>query len=91
MNKHIVCAANMHRVTGEIVIGIRHWDTIMRNTVKRGNHGGWDISWSSAKQGFIDQFGTFYDRQAAWLIAEKNGQIKRTTGKEGTLYSEDLY
>jgi hypothetical protein len=48
--------------------------------------------WLSADQGFIDQYGVFVDRQKAFRIAEKNGQVRfgRYYSK-GTLYSEDLY
>lgn len=42
-------------------------------------------------QGFIDQYGKFYDREEAWCVAEKNGQIIRDCGCPGELYSENLY
>lgn len=56
------------------------------------------------EQGFVDQFGKFYNRTEAWKIADKNGQILRPTGWEkipnprkanvgddGCLFSENLY
>jgi hypothetical protein len=45
------------------------------------------------EQGFIDQYGKFYSRKAAWKIAEKEGQIIRRCGgdEDGTLWSENLY
>ena len=43
------------------------------------------------EQGFIDQFGNFYNRQEAWIIAEKHKQIKPDYSIKGTLFSEDLY
>ena len=46
-------------------------------------------------QGFVDQYGEFFDRCEAWKIAEREGQILRRCGgdgaKGGTLYSENLY
>lgn len=51
---------------------------------------------SKRESGFIDQHGAFYDRAAAWVIAERNGQIRkdrfeRMNFESGTLYSEHLY
>lgn len=47
---------------------------------------------AGATQGFIDQHGNFYTRDAAWTIAYDNHQIIRDTSKcVGTLYSEHLY
>jgi hypothetical protein len=45
------------------------------------------------EQGFIDQYGKFYSRKAAWKIAEKEGQIIRRCGGDegGVLCSENLY
>ena len=43
------------------------------------------------EQGFVDQYGRFYTREEAWVIAEKNGQIKNHVSTPGTLYSECLY
>jgi hypothetical protein len=93
----IVCAAIHKR--GNIICGVRHFDGIMRATLNATGetHVGWD-------QGFVDQFGTFYSREDAWKIADKNGQIRRPTGledfahsrpanvgDEGMLFSENLY
>jgi hypothetical protein len=82
----IVCAANKHKDSGVIFCGARHFDDLMRGQIKAANY-----PFASYDQGFIDQFGRFYDRKEAWKIAEKNGQIKRISGTRGTLYSEDLY
>ena len=98
----IVCAANKH-TDGAIVIGVRHYCPVMREAIDIRNK---DLSyfdyedWSDSDQGFIDQFGDFYDRQTAWLIACKANQIFRLVGgqtKEDLLrtdvelYSENLY
>lgn len=82
----IVCAANKHKETGTIFCGARHFDNPMRGQIKAAGY-----KFTGYEQGFIDQFGRFYDRKEAWIIAEKNGQIKRISGTKGTLYSEDIY
>ena len=54
-------------------------------------------SHDSEEQGFVDQFGNFYSREEAWIIAVTNGQIIRRVGGdmsldgEGKLFSENLY
>lgn len=82
----IVCAANRKRFTGEVVLGIRHWDAFMRNLDTEGD---------PVEQGFITNRGEFVDRHTAWCIAEEAGQIIRRVGGDtangGTLYSENLY
>lgn len=91
----IVCAANRH-ADGTIVCGARHFDMIMRRQIdaqvetglaklpvigKRIRHKRW-IKWGQADQGFIDQFGRWYDRVTA-------GEI--FFGQPLPLFSEDLY
>lgn len=39
-------------------------------------------------QGFTDQYGNFYDRKEAYVIAKAAGQIIREDHCPGTLYSE---
>ena len=82
----IVCAANRKRFTGEIVLGIRHWDAFMRHLETEGD---------PVDQGFIDNHGNFLSRTEAWKVAETAGQIIRRVGGDdsngGTLYSENLY
>jgi hypothetical protein len=82
----IVCAANRKRFTGEVVLGIRHWDAFMNHLDTEGD---------PFDQGFIDNKGAFLSRTEAWTIAEAAGQIIRRVGGDdtngGTLYSENLY
>lgn len=91
---YIVCAANI-MPDGTMFIGARHWDELMSqqadNYLKANDKP--DHFVAVAEQGFIDQWGTFYDRGDAWLIAERNGQIRKTgPGFSGPdLYSENLY
>lgn len=86
MEERIVCAANRKRFTGEIVLGIRHWDSFMHHLDTEGD---------PVDQGFITNKGRFLDRQEAWKIAEAAGQIIRRVGGDdidgGTLFSECLY
>ena len=93
----IVCAAI--RKSGHIIAGARHFDSIMRAQIKAMNEtfGDWE-------QGFIDQYDVFLTRDEAWLIADKQGQIRRPYGLEreytprpanvgdtGMMFSENLY
>ena len=57
------------------------------------------------QQGFVDQYGTFLSREEAWVIADREGQIRMydpaghgptiprvaNQGDKQTLFSEDLY
>lgn len=84
MEERIVCAANRKSFTGEIVLGLRHYDSFMRQQDTEGD---------PVDQGFMTNKGRFVDRQEGWSIACKNKQIVRRVGgdeaKGGTLYSEN--
>ena len=92
----IVCAAmkiKLSKVNDErelIICSPRHWDTIAHAQFNQI-----DDSFYKSKeaQGFVDQFGNFYDRAEAFEIAEKNGQIVKKSGNPSSkiLFSEDLY
>lgn len=88
--KKIVCAATMYAVNNEVIViaDARH---MFRNQVGilKFLHD-LDIEIREIEQGFIDQFGQFYDRQKAFDIAEAAGQIVGTVYGR-TLYSENLY
>jgi hypothetical protein len=95
----IVCAANLY---GEVlVVGPRHCDSVMRRQIDVLDANAFlkdCYPWKSETreiQGFIDQFGDFYNRQEAWKIAAANGQIIKRCGGDtangGTLFSENLY
>lgn len=88
----IVCAANMLE-DGTVIIGVRHFDHLMHQQIQHylKANGLKNINSSKTIQGFVDQFGTFYDREEAYVIAERNNQIIRDHDKVGTLYSEHLY
>jgi hypothetical protein len=84
----VVCAALRK---GEVIIcGARHFDSIMRSTIRVLSN-----DYRGYEQGFIDQTGKFLTRVEAWKVAEANGQIRRRCGNDtsdgGTLFSENLY
>lgn len=88
--KHIkpwmVCAACRHR--GYIITGARHFDTVMRKQVD--NYNGL-TSYSNWEQGFIDQWGRFYNRVDAMKAVKESGQpfnAERNGGNGEELYSE---
>lgn len=92
MKNRIICAANRHKTTHDILLGIRHWDTFMQCERKHLLDPGKNADW---EQGFIDRMGYFHHRTEAWKIAVEAGQIIRRCGGDeadgGTLYSENLY
>ncbi len=93
----IVCAAIRHG-DGRMLLGARHWDLPMHSAVKAMDDvdmrasGPWN-GWESAEQGFVDQHGTFYTREQAWIIALANGQLdpKYAMDSKTILISEDIY
>lgn len=93
-NQRIVCAAN-RLPDGHVILGARHWDKFMHQAADAHlGHMGLqeaDLECGDAEQGFIDQWGTFYSRTDAWVIAERAGQIIRQVSTPGELYSENLY
>ena len=90
----IVCAA-IRNVEGGIIIGIRHYDTIMNATLSELPIDLRDLWSEQVEQGFVDQRGNFLTRKEAWKIASNAGQIIHRVGGDdrdgGTLYSENLY
>lgn len=86
--EYIVCAA-MLMDNGDIVTGVRHYSPDMRAIMSKAY--GSEYHKSVKEQGFITQRGRFVNRLDAWVLAEKNGQIRREVSTPGTLYSENLY
>ena len=85
---YIVCAANRLPEDGSIICGARHFDAVMHRQMQRDGRS----AWRSSEQGFIDQFGRWYDREEARKIAEQMGQIRFPDGGGPLdLYSENLY
>ena len=86
--QRVVCAALLNK-DGRIVCGPRHFDQTMLVQIKERPGVN---TWRDAEQGFIDQHGIFLNREEAWGIAERNGQILRRVGSYiPSLFSENLY
>ena len=75
----IVCAAMLMK-DDTIITGIRHFSPDMRSVMQKIYGDKYHLQ--VQEQGFVDQFGTFYNRKDAWHIADKNGQILRPIGWE---------
>lgn len=78
----------------EMTIGcIRHSDGLAQLNILRDL--GQVIDKNDVEQGFLDEDGKFYSREAAYIIAKYCGQLSATTlaNKHGSqeLFSEDLY
>lgn len=104
----IICAA-VRRLDGCVVAGPRHFDGTMwcqilgipltefklmqSGGVGRDEDAPAVEKWAGAEEGFIDQFGKFYTREAAWTIAYDMGQIdpQELMWQLGRLHSEHLY
>lgn len=88
MNSRIVCAANKYGPV--IIIGIRHYDRFMLARLDIQSD---LIDKTLEVQGFVDQFGKFYNRKEAFIIAKRENQIIGTCGNPDSeeLYSEHLY
>jgi hypothetical protein len=91
----IVCAAIKNTIAGAIIPSARHYDILMR-TLKGelDNNFGVDTPSSDWEQGFIDQFGKFYNRKDAMKVVKESGQpfnAERNSGSGEELYSEGLY
>lgn len=88
----IVCAAI--RKDDIIIPGPRHFDLTMISLIKKLQTNQTNqTSFMDAEQGFIDQFGKFYDRKEALQIALKANQnidYSRNISMD-ELYSEGLY
>lgn len=83
----IVMAAN-RSPNGVVILGVRHFDPLMHKAMDLQP----DLVGHEAEQGFVDNKGNFHTREQAWIIAEKQNQILRRCGGDGTkLFSENLY
>ena len=87
----IVCAANKCR--DHVILGARHWDNIMHQQQLAKQHADTGQHWIW-EQGFIDQWGRFYNRKDAMKAVLASGQpfnAERNSGNGEDLYSEGLY
>ena len=86
----VVTAANKLGDTGILLVGARHWDSVMRaqwkvlkNTV--------EVEQKDIEQGFIDQYGQFLSRKEAFIVANENGQKLIGENWHNELFSENLH
>lgn len=85
VKRKIVTAANLHRKTGVMLVGARHWSPAMIKQVEA-----MQIDDKDFEQGFIDQFDQFLTRADAKRIAIKNEQP--LIGENwNVLFSENLH
>lgn len=88
--KHrIVSAANLYG--DHIVMGIRHFDALMRDQLVAIRANDPDKFRMRPIQGFVDNHGKFLTRKEALVVAQAAGQIRYKHEPEYELYSEDLY
>lgn len=97
LQRRIVCAANRFELKtgGTIVVpGARHYSPDMADVIDKLEDLFVTRFVSGDNQGFIDQWGEYWNREDALIIATHAGQIN-TVRKKGapfdTLFSEDLY
>jgi hypothetical protein len=87
----IVCAALRHKESGRIMLGVRHYCPRMREQIN-ASEGIQYWKNSQVEQGFVDQYGRFFNREDAHKIATAKNQFRRRCGgDEEELYSENLY
>lgn len=76
------------------LVGARHWDEIMRDQYHQLHMDAKDLAPQSEwEEGFIDQFGKFYNRKDALIIAKNSGQRldMDRNGCDNELHSEGIY
>lgn len=89
--RRIIVAANLYS-NGIVLVGLRHWDTLMQTQALCFRAQGLLPSDHEPQQGFLDNKGIFLTREQAWLVAENAGQIVRRVGGDGKeLFTENLY
>ena len=90
--KFIVSAANKLGDTGVILVGTRHWDTLMNAQWKAmKKHAPFNsLPLEHIEQGFIDRQRNFLSREEAYNRVIETGQ--EVVGEDwGELFSENLY
>lgn len=79
---------------GDVIItGARHYDKVMHGQLRAfsEDHELRLMKRGDVVQGFIDNQGTFLNREEALLVAQAAGQIRYKHGPAHELFSEDLY
>ncbi|ARW58236.1 hypothetical protein [Serratia phage X20] len=97
LQRRIVCAANRFELKdgGTVVIpGSRHYSKDMADVIDLVRDKVVTDHVHGEDQGFIDQWGEYWNREDALIIATHAGQINTVREKGApldTLFSEDLY
>lgn len=90
--RRVVCAA-VRAENGDVIVGIRHYSTDMRNQIRNRPDGHRFENRFGDDQGFVNTWGEYLTREEALVVAIHNGQIFRGTAftEQGKLDSEALY
>lgn len=97
LQRTIVCAANRFELkNGEtlVVPGVRHYSPDMAKVLDQFRDKLVSEQVYGDNQGFLDQWGNYFTRKEALIIATYAGQIgtrREKTFPADTLFSEDLY
>lgn len=97
LQRRIVCAANRFELkSGEtlVVPGVRHYSPDMAKVLDQFREKLVSEQVYGDNQGFVDQWGNYFTRKEALIIATHSGQINRWNEKtfpKDELFSEDLY
>lgn len=89
-SRRVVCAANLLK-DGTLILGARHWDSVMHKTFRQIYGDTIRAASLEGKQGFIDQWGNFMSREEARIVAERQGQLLARADHGLELFSEDIY
>jgi hypothetical protein len=85
----VVAAANRSACKTVVLVGARHWDSVMHAQADALPTGAYEFPLQ--EQGFIDQYGNFLTREEAAMIVGQNKQPLRESIEGMRLYSENLY
>lgn len=92
--RRVVCSAIRNNTTGAVILGVRHYDKFMHESIKSlplTKRKEWYTD-ANIEQGFVDNYYTFLTREEALAVALVADQrLSRCGGDDHILYSENLY
>lgn len=87
--RQLIVSAAALSPEGLVVMSVRHGDSLFYGVLDRTiNEREYYYDW---KQGFVTNTRVFLTRQEAWIVAERQGQIRNPDHIKGRLHSEHLY
>ncbi len=89
-NQRVVCSAIKNVKTGELILGVRHYDEITGRQIEAFDPDLLEWGNEHTEQGFVDNFGNFLTRTEAYAVALKQNQILRDHQRVDELYSEHI-